>query len=86
MYTNVTAIKESGNYFESGTSTLAILEQNNSKIADPKKPCPTDKPFYNKTECVAIPSGTVYDVKTNSCVKPQLTSNVTALKASNTYI
>jgi len=85
MVTNITKMNITKLYIDVGPYTLTALAASIAALNIPVKVCPTDKPFYNGTQCMECIPGYYYNLKFNNCQRPNYISNILALKTAGNY-
>ena len=83
LASNVTALNNSNRSVSIGTYSLKNIAINISSSVLPLQPCPSSKPLYNGTHCIACAPPFYYDLRTLKCIKARLVSNIAGLNATN---
>ena len=82
LATNITALNISNKYVNLGSYTLSALQQQIQSSIMPTRPCPSSKPLFNGTNCMACPPNHYYLLKTYKCINATFVSNISALNKS----
>ena len=79
MVTNITKMNLTQIYIDVGPYTLSALAASIAALNIPVKVCPSNKPFYNGTQCMECKPAYFYNLKYNNCQLPNYITNILAL-------